>query len=77
VPAAIVTVEAFRRAGPHPTRETWIAAMESIKDFDTGVYVDKENLSHDNHDGVHAMYAVGIAPDGKQTVYKSWGAASE
>jgi branched-chain amino acid transport system substrate-binding protein len=77
VPAAIVTVEAFRRAGPQPSREKWIAAMESIKDFDTGVYADKENLSHDNHDGVHVMNAVGIATDGKQTVYKAWGAASE
>lgn len=77
VPAAIVTVEAFRRAGPQPSREKWIAAIESIKDFDTGVYADKENLSHDNHDGVHVMYAVGVAADGKQTVYKAWGAASE
>ncbi|MCC7048292.1 MAG: ABC transporter substrate-binding protein, partial [Alphaproteobacteria bacterium] len=33
VPVAIVTVEAFRRAGPNPTREKWIAAMESITDF--------------------------------------------
>ena len=72
VPAAIVTVEAFRRAGPEPTREKWIAAMESIKDFDTGVYADRENLSHDNHDGVHLMYAVGLSADGKEIVYKTW-----
>jgi branched-chain amino acid transport system substrate-binding protein len=77
VPAAIVSVEAFRRAGHDLTREKWIAAMESIKDFDTGVYADKENLSHDNHDGVHAMYAVGIGTDGKETVYKAWGVKAE
>ncbi|HUK07884.1 MAG TPA: ABC transporter substrate-binding protein [Stellaceae bacterium] len=77
VPAAIVTVEAFRRAGPQPTREKWIAAMESIKDFDTGVYADRENLSHDNHDGVHLMYAVGLSADGKEIVYKTWDSPAE
>jgi branched-chain amino acid transport system substrate-binding protein len=77
VPAAIVTVEALRRAGPDLTREKWIAAMESLKDYDTGVFADKENLSHENHDGVHLMYAVGLNDAGKETVYKSWGVTAE
>jgi branched-chain amino acid transport system substrate-binding protein len=77
VPAAIVTVEALRRAGPDLTREKWIAAMESLKDYDTGVFADKENMSHDNHDGVHLMYAVGLNDAGKETVYKSWGVTAE
>ena len=77
VPAAIVTVEAIRRAGPDLTREKWIAAMESFKDWDTGVFADKENISHDNHDGVHLMYAVGLSAEGKETVYKSWGTPAE
>jgi branched-chain amino acid transport system substrate-binding protein len=72
VPAGIVTVEAFRRAGPQATREKWIAAMESIKDFDTGVFADLENFSHDNHDGVSRMNAVGLDSNGKETIYKSW-----
>src|SRR5262249_17045090 len=72
VPAAIVTVEAFRRAGAQPTREKWIAAMESIKDFDTGVFADLENFSRDNHDGVSRMNAVGLDASGKETIYKSW-----
>jgi branched-chain amino acid transport system substrate-binding protein len=73
VPVGIVTVEAFRRAGPQPTREKWIAAMESIKDFDTGVYADLENFSSSNHDGVSRMNAVGLDSNGKETIYKSWG----
>jgi branched-chain amino acid transport system substrate-binding protein len=77
VPAAIVAVEALRRAGPDLTREKWIAAMESLKDYDTGVFADKENMSHDNHDGVHLMYAVGLNDAGKETVYKSWGVTAE
>jgi len=76
VPAAIMTVEAFRRAGPNPSREKWIAAMESITDFDTGVLADKENMSKENHDGVQRMFAVGLDAAGKETVYKSWGAVA-
>jgi branched-chain amino acid transport system substrate-binding protein len=77
VPLAIVTVEAFRRAGPEPTREKWLAALEAMKGFDTGVYADTETFSHENHSGVHLMYAVGLDDAGKETVYKSWGVPSE
>jgi branched-chain amino acid transport system substrate-binding protein len=73
VPVAIATVEAFRRAGPNPTREKWIAAMESITDFDTGVLADKLNFSKDKHVGVTRMFAVGLDKDGRQTVYTAWG----
>ncbi|HEX5326957.1 MAG TPA: ABC transporter substrate-binding protein [Acetobacteraceae bacterium] len=72
VPAAIVTVEAFRLAGPHPTRESWEAAIESLKNFDTGVLADTETFSHDNHVGVERMYAVGLDKNGNEVVYKSW-----
>jgi branched-chain amino acid transport system substrate-binding protein len=73
VPSAIVTVEAFRRAGPSPSREKWIAAMESIKEFDTGVLADVENFGPDKHVGVERMFAVGLDAEGQQTVYTAWG----
>jgi len=72
-PVAIVTVEAFRRAGPEPTREKWIAAMESMKDFETGVYADKVSFSKDDHVGVDRMYAIGLDDHGKEAVYTEWG----
>src|SRR3984957_2483839 len=53
VPVAIVTVEAFRRAGPNPTRESWEKAVESLKDFDTDVLADTETFGPDDHVGVH------------------------
>ncbi|HZS85797.1 MAG TPA: ABC transporter substrate-binding protein [Stellaceae bacterium] len=77
VPAAIVTVEAFRRAGPHPSREKWIAAMETLKDFDTGVLADKVTITHESHDGVKLMHAVGLNDKGVETLYKSWGVPLE
>jgi branched-chain amino acid transport system substrate-binding protein len=73
VPAGIVAAEAFRRAGPSPTRESWIAALETMKDFETGVFADTENFSKDNHVGVRRMFAVGLDAAGEQTVYTAWG----
>ncbi|MDX1432419.1 MAG: ABC transporter substrate-binding protein [Gammaproteobacteria bacterium] len=73
VPTAIATVEAFRRAGPNPTREKWIEAMESLKDFETDVMADTITLSKDKHVGVSRMYAVGLNDKGEETVFKSWG----
>jgi branched-chain amino acid transport system substrate-binding protein len=73
VPTGIVTAEAFRRAGPSPTRESWIAAVESMKDFQTGVYADTESFSQDNHVGVRRMFAVGLDDTGQETVYTAWG----
>lgn len=73
VPIGIVTVEGFRRAGPNPSREKWVAAIESIKDFDTGVLADTVSYSKDKHVGVSRMYAVGLDKNGKQTVYTAWG----
>lgn len=75
VPAAIVAVKAFEIAGPEPTRESWEKAVESLKDFDTGVLADTENFGPDKHFGVSKMYAVGLSPEAKETVYKSWGDA--
>jgi branched-chain amino acid transport system substrate-binding protein len=73
VPVAIVAVEGFRLAGPDPTRESWIAAVESLKHFQTGVLADTVTFSATNHVGTETMPAVGIDADGKETIYKSWG----
>jgi branched-chain amino acid transport system substrate-binding protein len=73
LPTAIATVEAFKRAGPSPTREKFFAALESFKDFDTGVLADRVTLSKDNHVGVHDMYAVGLNEQGQEVVYTGWG----
>jgi branched-chain amino acid transport system substrate-binding protein len=73
VPTAIATVEAFKRAGPQPSREKFIAALETFKDFDTGVLADRVTLTRDNHVGVKTMYAVGLNEQGKQTVFTGWG----
>ena len=73
VPVGIVTVEAFKRAGPNPTREKWLEAVESLKDFQTGVFADTASYSKDNHVGFRRMFAVGLNDAGEETVYTAWG----
>ncbi|MGH7102607.1 MAG: ABC transporter substrate-binding protein [Acetobacteraceae bacterium] len=77
VPVAIVTVKAFELAGPHPTRESWIKAVESLKQFQTEVFADTETFSATDHVGVEKMNAVGLDADGKETIYKTWGVPIE
>jgi branched-chain amino acid transport system substrate-binding protein len=47
--AAKVLVEGIRRAGPQPTREKVLAALDGIKDFDVGGYM--VSFSSTNHNG--------------------------
>lgn len=47
--AAKVTVEALRRAGPKPTRETFTQALDAMRSFDAGGY--HVSFSPTNHNG--------------------------
>jgi len=47
--AAKVTVEALKRAGPRPTREGFMQALDGMKSFDAGGYV--VGFAPDNHNG--------------------------
>jgi ABC-type branched-subunit amino acid transport system substrate-binding protein len=46
---AKVAVEALRRAGPRPTREGFMQALDNLKGFDAGGYV--VSFSPENHNG--------------------------
>jgi ABC-type branched-subunit amino acid transport system substrate-binding protein len=47
--AAKVTVEALKRAGPRPTREGFMQALDNLKNFDTGGYM--LSFSPTDHNG--------------------------
>jgi ABC-type branched-subunit amino acid transport system substrate-binding protein len=49
--AARVLVEAVRRAGPHPTRRSLIAALDAMSEFDLGGV--KIHYRDTDHSGVH------------------------
>jgi branched-chain amino acid transport system substrate-binding protein len=46
---AKITVEALKRAGPKPTREGFMQALDALKDFDVGGY--SVAFAPDNHNG--------------------------
>jgi ABC-type branched-subunit amino acid transport system substrate-binding protein len=46
---AKITVEALRRAGPKPTREGFMQALDALKDLDVGGY--SISFAPDNHNG--------------------------
>src|SRR5713226_10230113 len=47
--AAKVTVEALRRTGPRPTRESFMQALDGLHNYDAGGYL--VSFSPDNHNG--------------------------
>ena len=54
---AVVFVEALKRAGSNPTREGLIAGIESLKNFETGIYPPL-TFGADQHDGNHGAVIV-------------------
>jgi branched-chain amino acid transport system substrate-binding protein len=52
---AVVVTEALRRAGPSPSREDFIRAMESLRGWDPGLGVNLE-FSSINHQGLHQVW---------------------
>ncbi len=52
---AVVVVEALHRAGPSPSRDSFIHAMESLHGWDPGLGVNLE-FSSTNHQGLHRVW---------------------
>lgn len=60
-----IFLEGLRRTGRDLTREKFIAALESIKDFATNAYAPV-SFSPTDHDGVQGAYFYEFAADGKR-----------
>jgi branched-chain amino acid transport system substrate-binding protein len=56
---AVVVAEALKRAGPNPSRETFIKAMESLGGWDPGIGY-KLDFSHADHQGLHKVWLTKI-----------------
>ena len=68
---AEVVVEALKKAGPDLTRQKFIDALNSIKDFDTGVLSAPISFSADDHAGVKSGEMM-TEIDGKLASVKTW-----
>jgi hypothetical protein len=52
---AVVVTEALRRAGPAPSREAFIHAMESLRGWDPGLGLPLQ-FSPSSHQGLHRVW---------------------
>ncbi len=69
--SAVAAVEALKNAGPDLTREKFIAELDKLKNFDTGIFATNITWSADDRHGVKESAVAGFV-DGKPTVLKSW-----
>jgi branched-chain amino acid transport system substrate-binding protein len=65
-------VEALKRSGRDLSREKFIAELDKIKDFDTGVLAGRITWTPADRDGVKEVAVAGFV-NGKPTVLKAWG----
>jgi ABC-type branched-subunit amino acid transport system substrate-binding protein len=70
--ATKVFVEGLKRAGKELTRESFIKAVEGIKDLDIGAG-NKISFSEDNHQGSQQVYPT-VIRNGRYQLIKDWGA---
>lgn len=66
-----MVVEGLRRAGPNPRRETFIDAMESIKDWDSGGILPPVSFSRTNHHAQEAGFVCELR-QGKFVALSGW-----
>jgi len=65
---ARVLVEGLRRTGPHPTRESFITALESIQHYDLGID-NALSFSPQDHQGLDRVYYTHFN-DGRFTLFE-------
>ncbi|MGZ5926055.1 MAG: ABC transporter substrate-binding protein [Rhizomicrobium sp.] len=66
-----LVVEGLRRAGPNPTRESFIDAMETISNWDTGGILPPVTLSRTNHHAQRAGFVCELR-EGRFTPLGDW-----
>jgi branched-chain amino acid transport system substrate-binding protein len=69
---AMVMAEALRRAGPIPTRDKFIAAIESMNNFDIGLGRDaRVEFGPQRHKGLGRVYPT-VVRGGKPEAFSDW-----
>ncbi len=71
--SSVAVVHVLEKIGRDLSREKFIAEMENLKDFDTGMIAGKLSYSPTNHQGAKQLYTIGYDANGKIIVYEAWG----
>ena len=70
--SAVVTVHALQACGHDVTREKFVAEMNKIRDFKTGVLASEVTFTPQDHQGAKKSAVAGYL-NGKPTLFASWG----
>ncbi|MFM9850916.1 MAG: ABC transporter substrate-binding protein [Hyphomicrobiaceae bacterium] len=71
--SSVAIVHVLEKIGRDLTREKFIAEMDKLTNFDTGVMAGTLTFSPTQHQGATQLYTVGYDEAGKLSVYESWG----
>jgi branched-chain amino acid transport system substrate-binding protein len=71
--SSVAIVHVLEKIGRDLTREKFMAEMEKLTNFDTGVMAGTLTFTPTNHQGATQLYTVGYDEAGKLSVYESWG----
>ena len=71
--SSVAIVHVLEKIGRDLTREKFIAEMEKLTNFDTGVMAGTLTFSPTQHQGATQLYTVGYDETGKLSVYETWG----
>ncbi|MER1966295.1 ABC transporter substrate-binding protein [Castellaniella sp. GW247-6E4] len=69
---AVAAVKAMEAAGPELTREKFIAELEKLRDFDTGILAGKITFTPEDHQGVKQSAVACYDDAGNAVFYASW-----
>jgi len=71
--SSVAIVHVLEKIGRDLTREKFIAEMDKLTNFDTGVMAGTLTFSPTQRQGATQLYTVGYDDAGKLSVYESWG----
>lgn len=71
--SAVLIAHVLKKVGKDLSRERFMAEMEQVRNFDTGIIAGTISFSPDNHQGARQLYNVGYDNAGKLVVFESWG----
>ena len=66
-------VEGFRRAGRDLTRDSYMKAIETLRDFDNNISAGAVTITPDQHVGISSMYFNGLDENGNEVIFTAYG----
>jgi branched-chain amino acid transport system substrate-binding protein len=72
---AIAVVEVLKRLGPDVTRERFIAELDKLSNFDTGVQSASMSFTPDDHRGIKAIKMIGLVEQ-KEALFDKYPAST-